>query len=269
MRMRSRYHLLGSSLFFVSFSTASAIRSLLSRCKFDRVRSITPASGVTSTEKSRKHRMYSLPYDVRVGTLPHRGLDDLEPLAPRVDERPAAHRQREHRRGVPEVHVRDNRKVVPYGALQDNLVQLLALLRGVAVRASEEEAPEPRERTHVFVVHEDAVYRFRARFLLGGLQEQDGAVQLRPVRRAAQVLHRLQATTDENALGAPALQPRPAVRSLPSARGQGPPSRPSPRIPPSTIPRTLSRRPAPTSTAPPACTAPCSRTPLDTRPARP
>jgi hypothetical protein len=55
-------------------------------------------------------------------------LDDLELLAPRVDERPAAHRQSEHRRGVPEVQVRDDREVISPCVIQDDLVKPLTLL---------------------------------------------------------------------------------------------------------------------------------------------
>src|SRR5918998_2712470 len=103
---------------------------------------------------------------LKLANLPHRGLDDLEPLAPCVDDRSTAHRQREHRRGVPEVHLRDDREVVPSGALQYDLVELLALFLGVAVRTSEEKAPDPAEHTHILVVHEDAVHSGRARLLL-------------------------------------------------------------------------------------------------------
>jgi hypothetical protein len=39
---------------------------------------------------------------------------------------------------VPAVLVRDDRKVVSFGALQDDLVELLALLRSVAARRAEE-----------------------------------------------------------------------------------------------------------------------------------
>jgi len=56
------------------------------------------------------------------------------------------------------VHLRDDREVVPLGALQDHLVELLALLWGVAVRMTEGEAPYPPERAHVRVVYEDAVH---------------------------------------------------------------------------------------------------------------
>src|ERR671916_824861 len=102
--------------------------------------------------------MYGPSCEARAAHLRHRGLDDLEPPPPRADNRPAAHRQREHRRGVPEIHVRDDRKVVPFGALHDDPVELLALLRGVAVRRAEEEAPYAPERAHVLVVRKDAVY---------------------------------------------------------------------------------------------------------------
>src|SRR5918998_1690990 len=197
MRTSCRYHWLGSSLFFVSFSTPSVIRRLLSACK------------KLLCEK------YSAPPGRRSDDG---GLDDLEPLALHVNDRPAANRQREHRGGVAEVHVGDYRESVPGRALQDDLAQLLALIRLVEHRAAEEQAPDALEDAHVLVVHEDTVHPLGLGLLLGGLEKEDRAREIGPVRRAAQVLHGLEATADEHTFAPHSLQPRPAARSLPPTR---------------------------------------------------
>src|ERR671914_1562681 len=82
MRTSCRYHWLGSSLFLVSFSTASVIRTLLSPCKKPLREKYSAPPGRQSDDG---------------------GLDDLEPLALHVHERPAAYRRREHPWGLRQV----------------------------------------------------------------------------------------------------------------------------------------------------------------------
>jgi len=66
-------------------------------------------------------------------------------------------------------------------------VNLGALLVAEAVRPAHEQAVDPRQHPHVVVVLQRRVQPRGRRDVLRGLDEQQGAVELRPVRRAAQV----------------------------------------------------------------------------------
>jgi hypothetical protein len=96
---------------------------------------------------------------------------------------------------VPEVHVRDDRKVLSFDALQDDLVELLALLRGVVVRTA----------------------------------------RTRPVWRAAQMLLGLKSTTYEHALGAPTPSHVQPLEAWPARAGEGVRPSFSPQSSPSSV----------------------------------